>query len=218
MDRIKKRIERERTLGKVIVSLGMLLLMGIVAGTGINHVRKDFRIAFKQHMFPTLDIFHAVERQYQNRYLLDELITGTGRKPTQLVTDIRRNNKIIDSIANHYITGHQVEMVEQQDFKAYLIAAHDYRKLENQLILLCNNNKADSARKIYQERSQELFSKAVSPIDRLEEDQIGYITQIFNEAEDTGRSVSSLIYAMGMLGTIYAIWLAIRYARQHLAE
>jgi hypothetical protein len=218
MDRIKKRIERERTLGKVILSLGMLLLMGIVAGTGINHVRKDFRIAFKQHMFPTLDIFHAVERQYQNRYLVDELITGTGRKSTQLVGDIRRNNKIIDSIANHYITGHQVENVEEQDFKAYLVASNDYRKLENKLISLCNTNKSDSARILYQSKSQELFSKAVAPIDRLEDDQMVYITQIYNEAEDTGRQVSSLIYIMGMIGTIYAIWLAIRYARQHLAE
>ena len=218
MDRIKKQIERERTLGKVIIAMVLLLLMGIVAGTGINRVRKDFGNAFTQHMFPTLDIFHAVERQYQNRYLLDELITGTGRSSEILALDIRRNNQIIDSIANHYVTSHTVESAEQQDFKAYVSAATDYRRLESQLIRLAVSGKSDSARYIYQHRSQELFTKAVTPIDRLENDQISYISEIFEEAELTGKRVSTVIYVMGLIGIIYAIWLSIRYARQHLSE
>lgn len=218
MDRIKKRIQRERTLGKVLMAMFMLLLTGVIAGIGINRVRKDFTLAFKDHMFPTLDIFHAVERQYQNRYLLDELITGTGRSQQLLIFDIKKNNKIIDSISNHYLTSHTIESIEQQDFKNFQLAAANYRKFENQVIGLCQSNQSDSARHLYQAQSQELFLKAVEPIDRLEEDQISYIAAIFKEAETTGKQVSTIIYMMGLLSVIYAIWLAIRYARQHLAD
>ncbi len=40
MDRIKKQLDRERSIGKVMIAMILILVMGIVAGTGINKVRK----------------------------------------------------------------------------------------------------------------------------------------------------------------------------------
>lgn len=218
MERIKKQLDRERTIGKVMIAMILVLVMGIVAGTGINKVRKDFHDAYTDHIIPTLDIFHALERQYQNRYFLDELITGTGRSKTELAGQIARNNKIIDSIASHYITSHRLEPKEQQDFKDYVDAAAQYRELEKRLIRLCADNKCDSAKHLYQSTSAPLFKEAVKHIDQLEDDQIAYVTSIYKDAEEMASTVSTVIFVTGFIGLLYALSLVIRYARQSIAS
>ena len=218
MNAIKNQLTRERVISKVLIAMGLVLIMGIVAGTGINRVRKDFHTAYVDHVAPTLDIFHVTERQYQNRYLLDELITQTGRHPELQVNTIARNNKVIDSIASHFITSHTVETKEQQDFKDYQAAAAKYREFETRVIRLCAVQKNDSAKVLYSDLSQPLFNKAVSYIDQLEDDQILYVTRIYKEAEDTARLVSTIIFLTGFAGLLYALTLIIRYTRQHLAS
>jgi CHASE3 domain sensor protein len=208
----------KRIIKSFILIFALMLLMGAVGSVGINNLTSSFRKMYQRRLVPAMDISHIIEKQYQNRFHLEEHISGISiENYAQLENDIKINNRQVDSIISHYADGADIlDHEEAKELKQYRNAIRSYRSLEKNILLLSRDNKKKEATQLFTANSYTAFQAAVRPMERLEDKQVALGKQLYQEAEKVGDNIRMALYASIAIALVVAITLAVIVSREYM--
>lgn len=198
-----------RIIWSFVSVLILLLIVGIIGISGVNRLSSRFHTLIEDRLEPEIDISLILEKMYQNRLALEELVTQFGIETSEeLESDIRRNNAGIDSLIGKYATTLMVPD-EVRSLRNYRKEIRDYRALENEIIRAYRSENPEIAQGLFTERSFVAFQRAVRPIERLSATQATVGRQLFEEAEATVQAVKISLYVAMSIAIIIAVVLGI---------
>lgn len=198
-----------RLIWSFVAVFTLLMAVGIIGLSGVNRLSNRFTSIFEDRLEPEMDISLILEKMYQNRLALSELVTKFGIETSQeLAVDIRRNNHDIDSLIAKYATTLLVPD-EVRDLRNYRKQIHAYRQVEGEIIARYNGDDPQAARDLFLERSFVAFQEAVGPIERLSNTQGTVGRQLYEDAEATVWKVKTSLYVAMSLAVIIAVALGI---------
>jgi len=198
--------------------LALLLGVGIYGISAVNKLVRQFDDLFGKKLIPAMDISHVLELQYQNRFHLEEFLTGLSlENQVQLLDDIHRNNAEMDSIVNLYITAASfMEAEERQDLKDFAKAQKTYKKEENYIINLHGSGHGSVAASRFKVESNIKFQEAVKPMKKFEAIELVLGKKIFDRVKGQVNVINWVLYIAMSFGILLAITIGINLGRQFM--
>lgn len=208
-----------RIINSFILVVALMLLMGAIGTIGLNNITVSFRKMYQRRLVPAMDISHIIEKQYQNRFHLEEHISGISiENYTQLENDIRKNNIQVDSIIGHYADGANIlDHQEAVELKQYRVAIRAYRNLESIILELSRNNNKTEATRLFTSQSYPSFQAAIRPMEHLEDDQVAFGKQLYQETEEISNNIRAALYVCIAVALVVAIALAVIVSREYIS-
>lgn len=156
--------------------IGIFTVVFIVAGIGVlglNKLSKSLNSVYKNILIPERDLATITKLQYDNRFHLEELLTGlSASKKEELLNALASNNKTLDAILDKHINADFFIPIEKEHLKEYQRSLKQYRILEKKVIYLHENGKADSANIVFKLETYVPFSDAIKRLDKLEDEEL----------------------------------------------
>jgi CHASE3 domain sensor protein len=156
--------------------IGIFTLVFVVAGIGVlglNKLSKSLKSVYKNILIPERDLATITKLQYDNRFHLEELLTGlSASKNGELLNALSENNKTLDAILDKHINDDYFIPIEKEHLKEYQRSLKQYRVLEKKVIYLHENGKPDSANLVFKLETYVPFSDAIKRLDRLEDEEL----------------------------------------------
>jgi len=198
--------------------LALLLCVGVYGISAVNKLVKQFDELFGQKLIPAMDISHVLELQYQNRFHLEEFLTGLSlESQVELLDDIHRNNVEIDSLVNLYITSASyMEKEEIQDLKDFAKAQKAYRKEENYIVNLHGTGHGTVAAARFRLESSIKFQEAVKPMKKFEAVEMKLGKKIFERVKSQVATINWVLYIAMSFAILIAIALGLNVGRQFM--
>jgi hypothetical protein len=198
--------------------LALLLALGIYGISAVNKLVTQFDDLFGRKLIPAMDISHVLELQYQNRFHLEEFLTGLSlESQVQLLDDIHRNNVEIDSLVSLYISSASyMSKEEKEDLKEFARAQRVYRKEENYIINLHGTGHGSVAEARFRLESNIKFQDAVKPMKKFEAAEVMLGKKIFERVKEQGRTINWVLYISMSFAIILAIVLGLNLSRNYM--
>ncbi|SFC18385.1 Four helix bundle sensory module for signal transduction [Flexibacter flexilis DSM 6793] len=208
-----------RILNSFGIIFGLMLITGAMGSFGIYKTNDSFREMYERRLVPAMDISHIIEKQYQNRFHLEEHISGISiENYTELENDIAQNNAQVDSMINHYADGGNVlDAVEAQELKKYRNAIRSYRLLEKEILQLSRQNQKQIAAELFTKKTYPAFQAAVRPMERLEDDQVLLGKQLYQKTETSVSNIRTGLFVAIAVGLVVGIVLALVVSREYIS-
>jgi len=215
---IKTRKTAINLISAYYFQLALLLGVGIYGISAVNKLVRQFDDLFGKKLIPAMDISHVIELQYQNRFHLEEFLTGLSlENQVQLLDDIHRNNIEIDSLVNLYITSSSyMEVEEIQDLKDFAKAQKTYKKEENYIINLHGSGHGSVAASRFKIESNIKFQDTVKPMKKFEDEELRLGKKIFERVKDQGNIISWVLYISMSFAILLAITIGLNLGRQFM--
>jgi hypothetical protein len=200
--------------------LALLLGVGIYGISAVNKLVNQFEDLFNKKLIPAMDISHILELQYQNRFHLEEFLTGLSlENQVQLLDDIRVNNGKIDSLVNLYITSSSyMEPEEREDLKDFAKAQKAYKKEENYIVSLHGSGHGSVAANRFKVESNIKFQEAVKPMKKFEAAEIKFGRKIYDKVKYQVNAINWVLYTTMSFGILMAIVLGINMGRSFMED
>ena len=198
--------------------LALLLGVGIYGISAVNKLVRQFDDLFGKKLIPAMDISHVLELQYQNRFHLEEFLTGLSlENQVQLLDDIHRNNAEMDSLVNLYITSSSyMEREELQDLKDFAKAQKTYKKEENYIINLHGSGHGSVAESRFKIESNIKFQDVVKPMKKFEAEEVRLGKKIFERVKDQVSTINWVLYISMSFAILIAITIGLNLGRQFM--
>lgn len=198
--------------------LALLLGVGIYGISAVNKLVKQFDELFGHKLIPAMDISHVIELQYQNRFHLEEFLTGLSlENQVQLLDDIQQNNHEIDSLVNLYITSASyMEKEEIQGLKDFAKAQKIYRKEENYIVNLHGTGHGSVAAARFKLESNIKFQEAVKPMKKFEAVEMKLGKKIFERVKDQVTVINWVLYISMSFAILIAITIGLNLSRHFM--
>lgn len=198
--------------------LAILIGVGVYGITAVNKLKRQFDDLFGRKLIPAMDISRVIELQYQNRFHLEEFISGLSiENQVQLMDDIRRNNNEIDSLVNIYTTSSTyMEEEERQDLKDFHKAHNTYRKEENYILSLHGTGNHEKAESRFKIESNIKFQAAVKPMKKFELAEVELGRKIFERVKGQVTTINWVLYITMTFALIVAIIMGIHLGRHYM--
>lgn len=176
---------------------------------------KQFDDLFAKKLIPAMDISRVLELQYQNRFHLEEFLTGMSlENQVQLLEDIHQNNKAIDSLVSMYISSSSyMEPEERNDLKEFAKAQKAYRKEENYIINLHGTGHGSTAAARFKFESNIKFQAAVRPMKKFEAVEIKLGKRILEKVKSQVNTINWVLYASMCFAVLLSIAIGIAIGR-----
>jgi hypothetical protein len=198
--------------------LALLLGVGIYGISAVNKLVRQFDDLFGKKLIPAMDISHVLELQYQNRFHLEEFLTGLSlENQVQLLDDIHRNNAEMDSLVNLYITSSSyMEREELQDLKDFAKAQKTYKKEENYIINLHGTGHGSVAASRFKIESNIKFQDVVKPMKKFEAEEVRLGKKIFERVKEQVSTINWVLYISMSFAILIAITIGLNLGRQFM--
>jgi hypothetical protein len=198
--------------------LALLLGLGIFCISAVNKLVKQFDDLFGKKLIPAMDISHVLELQYQNRFHLEEFLTGLSlENQVDLLDDIHRNNLEIDSLVNYYISSSSyMEPEERKDLKDFAKAQKAYKKEENYIVNLHGTGHGSVAAARFKLESNIKFQDAVKPMKKFEDAELKLGKRIFERVKSQATVINWVLYISMAFGVLLAISLGLNLSRHFM--
>ena len=215
---IKTRKAAINLISAYYFQLALLLGVGIYGISAVNKLVNQFDDLFGKKLIPAMDISHVLELQFQNRFHLEEFLTGMSlENQVQLLDDIHRNNDEIDSVVNLYITSSfDMEEEERQDLKDFLKAQKVYKKEENFIVNLHGAGHGSTAAGRFKIESNIKFQEAVKPMKKFEAAEIKLGKKILERVKSQVMVINWVLYISMSFAIVVAIVLGLNLGRQFM--
>lgn len=215
---IKTRKTAINLISAYYFQLALLLGVGIYGISAVNKLVRQFDDLFGKKLIPAMDISHVLELQYQNRFHLEEFLTGLSlENQVQLLDDIHRNNTEIDSVVNLYITSSSyMEVAELQDLKEFAKAQKAYKKEENYIINLHGSGHGSVAASRFKIESNIKFQDAVKPMKKFEDEELRLGKKIYERVKDQVSTINWVLYISMSFAILLAITIGLNLGRQFM--
>jgi hypothetical protein len=200
------------------IQLALLMGFGIYGISAVNTLERKFNALFSKKLIPAMDISHLLELQFQNRFHLEEYLTGLSlESQVQLLDEMHRNNRTIDSLLGAYIGNFSgMETEEVRDLKEFLLAHRNYRKEENYILNLHGAGNEQQAISRFRMEASIKFQQAVAPMKKFEEVEVRLGRQILEEVKEKAQTISWILFAAMICAIMLAIWIGLRVSRNYL--
>ncbi len=201
-----------RKIVQIFLTLFFLLIgVGIFSITGVKQVSVQFRKLFQQRLIPALDMARLVELQYQNRFHLEEHLTGISIETyEQLESDIAVNNHKMDSVLKKYTTSSYImDPREAKDLKTFVKAHKRYIALEDSILYYSKLGNKLKARDLFTERSYTLFQNNIRPLVMLEDDHADLGKNLYYEAQKQVDRIYFWLYVVMGVAVAWAVVMGI---------
>jgi len=201
-----------RKIVQIFLTLFFLLIgVGIFSITGVKQVSVQFRKLFQQRLIPALDMARLVELQYQNRFHLEEHLTGISIETyEQLESDIAVNNHKMDSVLKKYTTSSYImDPREAKDLKTFVKAHKRYIALEDSILYYSKLGDKLKARDLFTERSYTLFQNNIRPLVMLEDDHADLGKNLYYEAQKQVDRIYFWLYVVMGVAVAWAVVMGI---------
>jgi len=220
MSWIKTRKTAINLISAYYFQLALLLGLGIYGISAVNKLVNQFDDLFGKKLIPAMDISHVLELQFQNRFHLEEFLTGLSlENQVQLLDDIHRNNGEIDSLVNLYITSSSfMEPEEKQDLKDFAKAQKIYRKEENYIISLHGTGHGSVAEARFKLESTIKFQDAVKPMKKFEAAEVKLGKKIFERVKGQVRTINWVLYISMSFAILLAISIGLNLSRHFMED
>lgn len=188
----------------------LVVIVGIVGIQAINRMRQDFREMYQYEMVPAIDMTHVLEHYYQNRFHLEEHLSGISNETYKdLEQEIQQNNHYIDSVLIHY---HNLTLGLPRNEQEIIRECHNnfekYRNLESKILRYSRSEQKDRAMELFTKESYASYKQTIKPLVQLSNSQLRHSKTLYNDAQQIGQNMKIFLY--GALG--FAILLAISLA------
>jgi len=201
-----------RKIVQIFLTLFFLLIgVGIFSITGVKQISVQFRKLFQQRLIPALDMARLVELQYQNRFHLEEHLTGVSiENYGQLESDIAVNNHKMDSVLKKYTTSSYImDPREAKDLKTFVKAHKRYLALEDSILHYSKRGDKEKARDLFTRRSYTLFQNNIRPLVMLEDDQADLGRNLYYEAQKQVDRIYVWLYVVMGVAVAWAVVMGI---------
>jgi hypothetical protein len=198
--------------------LAILIGVSVFGLTAVNKLKRQFDDLFGRKLIPAMDISRVLELQYQNRFHLEEFISGLSlENQVQLMDDIRRNNQEIDSLVSLYTASSSyMEEEERQDLKDFHKAHNIYKKEENYILSLRGTGHSDQAEGRFKLESNLKFQNAVKPMKKFELAEVELGRKIFERVKGQVVTINWVLYVTMTFALIVAIIMGINLGRHYM--
>ena len=198
--------------------LAVLMAVGMYGISAVSKLNRQFDDLFGRKLIPAMDISHVLELQYQNRFHLEEFLTGLSlENQVQLLDDIHRNNLEIDSLVNMYITSASyMEPVEKQALKDFAKAQKSYKKEESYIVNLHGTGHGSVAASRFKLESNIKFQNVVKPMKKFEASEMALGKKIFERVNEQVVTINWVLYVAMAFAVIVAIVIGINLGRQFM--
>ena len=215
---IKTRKTAINLISAYYFQLVLLLGVGIYGISAVNKLVNQFDDLFGKKLIPAMDISHVLELQYQNRFHLEEFLTGLSlENQVQLLDDIHRNNAEIDSLVNLYITSSSyMEIEELQDLKDFAKAQKTYKKEENYIVNLHGSGHGSVAASRFKIESNIKFQGTVKPMKKFEDAELRLGKKIFERVKNQVNIINWVLYISMSFAILLAITIGLNLGRQFM--
>lgn len=215
---IKTRKTAINLISAYYFQLALLLGVGVYSISAVNKLLRQFDDLFGKKLIPAMDISHVLELQFQNRFHLEEFLTGLSlENQVQLLDDIHRNNFEIDSLVSLYITSASyMEVEEREDLKEFAKAQKSYKKEENYIINLHGTGHGSVAAARFKLESNIKFQEAVKPMKKFEAAEVKLGKKIFERVKDQVSMINWVLYISMSFAILIAIALGMNLGRNFM--
>jgi hypothetical protein len=215
---LKSKKSRINLIAVYYFQLLLLLGIGIYSISGVNKIQRQFSELFAKKLIPAMDISRVLELQYQNRFHLEEFLTGLSlENQIQLLDDIKRNNNEIDSLTNLYITSSSsMEAIEREDLKEFARAHKVYRKEEGYIISLHGAGHGSVAANRFKLESSIKFQNAVRPMKKFEAVELSLGKKINEKVKIQVNAMNWVLYSVMALAILGSITLGLNLGKLYM--
>jgi hypothetical protein len=215
---LKNKKTKINLIAAYYFQLALLLGIGIYGITGVNKINNQFNELFGKKLIPAMDISRVLELQYQNRFHLEEFLTGLSlENQIQLLDDIKRNNNEIDSLINIYITSSSyMEKGEREDLKDFAKAHKGYRKEESYIISLHGTGHGSVAASRFKLESSIKFQNAVRPMKKFEARELSLGKKINDRVKEQVNAMNWVLYTVMAFAILASITLGLNLGKKFL--
>lgn len=198
--------------------LAILIGVGVYGITAVNKLKKQFDDLFGRKLIPAMDISRVLELQYQNRFHLEEFLSGLSiENQVELMDDIRRNNQEIDSLVSLYTASSTyMEEEERKDLKDFHKAHNNYKKEENYIMSLHGTGHKDEAEARFKLESNIKFQNAVKPMKKFELAEVELGRKIFERVKGQVSTINWVMYITMTFALVVSIIMGIHLGRHYM--
>jgi len=208
---------RKQVFGAFAGVIIIIMVVSLVGITGINRMAEDVNALYYDRLYPAVEMAQITEKLYENRLYLEEYLNSEQpEEQIAFITNIRTNNKKIDSLVSKYSESHLVDD-ENKNLFIYRTEISKYRHLENEIIMLFKSD-IESAKMLFSKESSEEFRNMIEPIHKMTNIQLKIGQELREDSLKEARAIRLALYlAMGIVLVVFIIiasWLGFVYMNQ----
>jgi CHASE3 domain sensor protein len=202
------RLGSKRVIQGFIVIFTVVFIVAGIGVLGLNKLSKSLNSVYKNSLIPERDLATITKLQYDNRFHLEELLTGlSASKHSELLTAISSNNQKLDAILDKHINDDYFIPVEKEHLKQYQRVLKQYRILERKVISLHETGKTDSANIVFKFQTYVPFSDAIKRLDKLEDEELSTGAEEVKTTLELANQVRLLMYVAVFVAILIAVLL-----------
>jgi|JI8StandDraft_2_1071088.scaffolds.fasta_scaffold01366_7 hypothetical protein len=208
---------RKQVFGVFTGVIIIIMVVSLVGITGINRMAEDVNALYYDRLYPAVEMAQITEKLYENRLFLEECLnTEELEIQQQLIVDIGKNNKKIDSLVAKYAESHLVDD-ENKSLLLYRTEISKYRHLEKEIIMLSKTD-AEGAKTLFSKESSEEFRNMIEPIHKMTNIQLKIGQELRDDSLSEARAIRLALYlSMGIILVVFIVmasWLGFVYMNQ----
>jgi hypothetical protein len=198
--------------------LAVLMALGIYGISAVKSLERKFDTLFSRKLIPAMDISRMLELQFQNRFHLEEYLTGLSLDDQiALLNEMHHNNRSIDSLVDVYLSGFSnMDKEEMEDLKEFLRAHRNYQKEENYIVNLHGAGNDSLAFSRFKMEASIKFQQAVTPMKKFEQVEIRLGKAILEEVKAEARFISWILFSAMIGAVLLAIWIGLQVSRSYM--
>jgi len=163
--------------GRIFIAFASLIViliaLGLISIFSINSLTKDLKHMYRTGVVPEHDGARLLELQYENRYRLEEYISGLSHDLLpQIKSELDKNSQIMDSLGSYHLSADYFEPEKKVILKEFLRHHAAYKKIESQVVNLGVNHDYESAKKVFLGEGYTEFRKSIKALDLLEDSEL----------------------------------------------
>lgn len=197
----KRLNNRSRILVLLLASLVLLNAIVLVTTYSLKSFSGSIASMLNDRLIPSSEISQIQEYCYKNQLFLEDLVFRNSRDkiPEQIAENNRQLDEVFEEYRNTYFTEEEDEHARQ-----FIMALHEYRKYEGQILQLHGQGKLEAAEQLFTKDSSRMFDAMIRELHLLSGIQLNVGRLLYQDADADIRIIKLVTYTSLFLSLIVA--------------
>lgn len=197
----KRLNNRSRILVLLLASLVLLNAIVLVTTYSLKSFSGSIASMLNDRLIPSSEISQIQEYCYKNQLFLEDLVFRNSREkiPEQIAENNRQLDKVFEEYRNTYFTEEEDEHARQ-----FILALHEYRKYEGQILQLHGQGKLEAAEQLFTKDSSRMFDAMIRELHLLSGIQLNVGRLLYQDADADIRFIKLVTYTSLFLSLVVA--------------
>lgn len=197
----KRLNNRSRILVLLLASLVLLNAIVLVTTYSLKSFSGSIASMLNDRLIPSSEISQIQEYCYKNQLFLEDLVFRNSREkiPEQIAENNRQLDEVFEEYRNTYFTEEEDEHARQ-----FILALHEYRKYEGQILQLHGQGKLEAAEQLFTKDSSRMFDAMIRELHLLSGIQLNVGRLLYQDADADIRFIKLVTYTSLFLSLVVA--------------